>query len=728
MTNKFTILLYFFFFVFYETHANSRVSIDSTSYYMELSKFHKNKNEFKLALQNIQLAIEHAETSTDYEAIAESYSFLGSIYYDLKKYDDAIQTFKKSIIIYQDLAPTISMAFTYYYLGVSYMEKEDYQNANYNFDKAEALYNTLQVTSTQSLLNLQKAKIHISKNNTAAADALLNSISIIPEEQDVYKVKAEALYLLGSISLQAKRSNLAFNYFNRALEIINQIENLELRAKIYKSLSETFENLRDKEQAYLYLKKYTTLTDALALENQQKLNTDDFISFKEAERLKTIEQMDKEYKEQQKATKFSKLISILSIALISILSLLSLTLYKNNILRSQTNKILKDKNKELQIAKEKAEKASKARAEFLSTVSHELRTPLNAINGITHILLNEKPKKSQLQYLTSLKFSGDYLLSFINDILEINRVESENIEVEYLNLNIKQLLDDIQNSFKEMATKNNNNFVLEIDDAIPEHLISDPTKLSQIFINLINNALKFTSNGDVFIKVKLNDIQKNIASIHFEISDTGIGIPKEKHENIFESFSQGSVEINRKYGGTGLGLAIVKRLILILGGEIKLESDLNKGTKFYFDLDFRIGTQTYAEVKNNYSESIFKNKHILLVEDNKINQMITEKMLKNKNILCTTIDNGEAAIDIIKSKKFDLVLMDVHLPGINGTTATSQIRDFNKTIPIIALTAISLNENREMLLSYGMNDVVTKPFNPDNFYKVLAEQLTYSEA
>jgi len=203
------------------------------------------------------------------------------------------------------------------------------------------------------------------------------------------------------------------------------------------ALSESFEKSMNFEKSNDFLKLYVKLKDSLTLINNQKLGVEDYASFKNSEKLKSIEQIDKENKSQEKANNFAKLISILAIALISILSLLSLSLYKNNILRSQSNTLLKEKNNELQIAKENAEKATKARSEFLSTVSHELRTPLNAINGITHLLLEENPKESQLNYLNSLQFSGNYLLTFINDILEINRIESENIPVENINCNIK---------------------------------------------------------------------------------------------------------------------------------------------------------------------------------------------------------------------------------------------------------------------------------------------------
>ncbi len=697
--------------------------LDSTNYFIELANFHKKNNNYRSSQDYIQKAIEFAEEKKDYQAQADAYSFLGNVYFELKKYADAIQTYNKSISLYKSQKPSSNQAYTFYNLGLCYIEKKEYSKAEHYFKEAEKIYETIDIPEAKQMINLQKGIVYRAKGENQLALAILNTVIVNPDEEDHFKTKAEALFQIGQIEAQNNRYNLALNYLNKALDLSSKNKNLELKANVARTLSEVYEKMIDVDNSFKYMKQHLRIRDSIQELNSKRIGTEDFLSFKEAERLKAIDQMDRENKEQQRANKFSKLISILSIALISILSLLSLSLYKNNIIRSQSNKMLQDKNNELQLAKDKAEKASKARAEFLSTVSHELRTPLNAINGITHLLLEESPKKSQLQYLTSLKFSGDYLLTFINDILEINRVESENIEIESINVNIKQLLSDLHNSFKDLASKNNNDFELELDETIPENLIGDPTKLSQIFINLINNALKFTKNGKVNVAAKILKTENDITSIRFEISDTGIGIPLEKQQTIFESFSQGSVEINRKYGGTGLGLAIVKRLVNLLGGEIKLSSAEGIGSTFSFDVDFELGQQTFAEVKKQYDESVFANKKVLIVEDNKINQMITKKMLENKEIACELIDNGEDAIEMIRNNGFDLVLMDVHLPGINGTIATERIREFNKSLPIIALTAISLNENREMLLSFGMNDVVTKPFNPDNFYKVIAQQL-----
>ncbi len=703
----------------------SRTAVDSVDYYIELSNFNMKTNNYKFSLTFAQRAIDYARKTSDVVAQANAYATLGAIYFELKKYDDAIEVYYKSVSLYNTLKPSSNQAFSYYRIGLCYMEKGDYAKADLNFDKAKTIYQTIRIPNAIELLNLQKGIVYKAKGEYTSAIPIFNQIIAKPDTEDTFKIKAEALYQIGNIEMQNNRKNLALNYLNRAYELNSRERNIEQKSKILLSLSQVHEQLLDVNRAYTLLKKHLKLKDSISYLNAQKLGSEDYVQFKESEKLKTIEQMDKENKEQQKANKVAKLISILAIALISILSLLSLSLYKNNIIRNQSNLLLKEKNAELQIAKEKAEKASKARAEFLSTVSHELRTPLNAINGITHLLLEENPKESQLNYLTSLKFSGNYLLTFINEILEINRIESSTIETENINFNLKQLLGNIQHSLKELASINNNAFTIEIDPNIPDFLIGDPTKLSQIFLNLINNALKFTKNGEVKVLLTTNEINEEFTSIHFEVLDTGIGIPEEKIDAVFDSFAQGSIEINRKYGGTGLGLTIVKKLIEIMGGKIQLRSKVGKGSSFTFDLSFKIGVDAAAQEKSvqDIDESILVGKKVLLIEDNKINQMITKKMVENKGMVCEVIDNGEDAIEAVKNNHYDLVLMDVHLPGINGTIATQTIRTFDKKTRIIALTAISLNENRDMLMSYGMNDVITKPFDPADFYRVISQNL-----
>lgn len=697
--------------------------LDSVGSYLQMAAFDTRINNYIAALDHTQKAINYAEANGEVENQAKSYTLLGDVYFQIERYEDAFDGYSHASKLYSTLPPSSSQALVYYKKGLCYMQKKQYPQAEASFNTAKEIHNSISYHDAIELLELQKGILYKTNGKVEQAALIFTSILAKTEKEDVYNIRAEALYELGTIELEKKRSNLAINYLERATKFNKINYNQDLQVKIYLALSIAHENIGKNAQAFTDLKKHLELRNNIALINNERLGQAEYNKFKENEKLKKIEQMHLENEQQKKANRFSKVISILAIALISILSLLSLSLYKNNIIRNHSNQLLKDKNNELQVAKDKAEKASQARTEFLSTVSHELRTPLNAINGLTHLLLTEKPKKGQLKYLSSLKFSGNYLLTFINEILEINRIDSGTVVPEKIGFNLRTLLENIHNSMRELAIENNNIFVVVIEPEIPENLLGDPIKLSQIFINLINNALKFTSNGNVSVFAKLESSEEGKVGINFKVVDTGIGIAEEKQSAIFDSFAQGSIEINRKYGGTGLGLNIVKKLIKMMGGKIFLESEIGRGSTFSFSINFDQGCEITTISEYLYEDSIFVDKKILLVEDNKINQMITEKMLKNKHMLCDTIDNGEEAIQAVRENSYDLVLMDIHLPGINGTIATQIIREFDSHTSIIALTAISLNENREMLLSYGMNDVITKPFDPENFYKIIAQHL-----
>lgn len=700
---------------------------DSIDYYLEIGLFNKDEKKFyNKAIDYTEKAIELAREKKNNSKLTECYLQLATIYYDIEKNDLAIDYYIRAINGYNKNFPLTNLALSYYGLGKCYLRKDNIRVAEIYFEKAALLYKKLNFTEAIELINLQKGIIQKEKKNYTEAKKIIQSVVNKLEDDAFSSTKTEAFFQLGEIEMKQNEYAKAILFYKKALEI-NEKNNVDVESKkkLFKQLSEAHEKNKNNFEAFTYLKKFTRLNDSIekTFINYDAENMIDKSQFDE--QLKTIEQLDKEKKSQQKTLRFSKLISILSIALISILSLLSLSLYRNNKIRISTNKLLKEKNKELLAEKERTELASKARADFLSTVSHELRTPLNAINGITYLLLQEKPKASQLNYLKSLEFSGNYLLNFINDILEINRLESDKVVIEKIDFNLIELTENIVNSFQEFIHENNINCHLDIDKSINYNLKGDPTKLSQILINLLNNAIKFSVNGDVWLTIKQkNETHNGIVTLYFEVKDNGIGIPKEKQKAIFDSFSQGSVEINRTYGGTGLGLSIVKKILELVNSEIHLTSEFGEGSTFSFELIFEKGAnKIIKEDAENYL-NIFTSKKILLVEDNKINQMITQKMLEKVAIDCKIIDNGEDAIEDIKVNNYDLILMDVHLPGINGTEATTEIRKFNSTIPIIALTAISLNENREMLLSFGMNEVITKPFEPNHFYKIIAQYLT----
>ncbi|MBU3680729.1 MAG: response regulator [Flavobacterium sp.] len=723
---RFLFQLFFYLFlvsVLAQSKNQLKTETDSVSSYLELATFYNKTNEYNLAIAYAQKAFDYAKSMRNPKKMAQSYAAMGAIYFEINKFEEAAKQYTKCLEIADAYPASNEQAYSYFQLALCQIELKQYLNAELNLENAKNIYSFLRISDAITLIQLQMGIVKEAKGDFDAAKLVFNQLILQKGKKDPLSITSTALYHLGNIELQNFRYRLALYYLNKA-EKTNGNNNLILRTKILLALSKAYEKSIDMPMAYANLKLHMQLEDSLINQNRRKFGPRDFDQFQENERLKTIEKLDKENKAQQKASRIANIIIILSIAFILILSLLSISLYKNNLIRKKSNVLLEEKNQELELAKTKAEKANKARADFLSTVSHELRTPLNAINGITHLLLEENPKASQLDYLNSLKFSGNYLLTFINEILEINRIESEAIEVEQLSFNLKELTENLQNSLKELAIINNNRFSILLDPAMPSQVVSDPTKLSQILLNLINNALKFTKNGEVHVTTKVLQLEGENINIEFKIADTGIGIPEDKLESVFDSFSQGSIEINRKYGGTGLGLSIVKRLIEILSGTITLESQVGKGSTFTVVLPFRISKED--DVPQNqftYNDHVFKNKKVLLIEDNKINQMITKKMVENKAMICEVIDNGEDAIQSVKNNRYDLVLMDVHLPGINGTIATQTIRTFDTQTKIIALTAISLNENREMLLSFGMNDVITKPFNPEEFYHIICKNL-----
>lgn len=412
---------------------------------------------------------------------------------------------------------------------------------------------------------------------------------------------------------------------------------------------------------------------------------------------------------------FNKLINLLSVAIVAILSLLSLSLYKNNIIEYKSNNLLKEKNKELEKEKERSEKAIKAKSDFLATISHELRTPLNAINIISEILMNENPKESQVENLISLKISANHLMNLINDVLQINKIESPNFKTEEIEFSIHKKIDNIDKSLSEIAKQNNVKFVAYIDESIPKTVIGDPIKLTQILINLISNAIKFSSNGMVTTNVKLIAKTTQDVTIKFEVIDNGIGIPKEQQELIFEDFTQGSSEISRKFGGTGLGLTIVKKLLEHLGGTIQLESEEKKGSNFNFQLTFKTD-KNYIESTENPDYFVLEDKKILLVEDNSITQLITQKLIEKYNANCTIASTGNEALKLSKQNNFDLIIMDINLPDINGDKVAEEIRKFNTMIPILAFTAIHSEDWIKKLISKGMNDYITKPIDSILFY------------
>ena len=380
-------------------------------------------------------------------------------------------------------------------------------------------------------------------------------------------------------------------------------------------------------------------------------------------------------------------------------------------------------------AKEQALQLSEAKEMFLSVMSHEIRTPLNAILGMTHLLLENDPKPSQMDDLHILKFSGDNLLNIVNDILDFTKIETGNLQLEAIPFSLRLLVNDILNSLQVNVSKKQNTLKLTFDERIPERLLGDKTRLYQILMNLLGNAIKFTQNGLVELLVTLNEEREQNVVLFFQIKDSGIGIPPDKQQYIFESFTQAKSDIYRKYGGTGLGLPITKKLLQLYGSEIVVESSEGKGSAFSFHIAFdKIPVGIAANAAAEEIPEVFSNKRILVVDDNEINVLIAKRILNKWGLVIEMANSGIEAIAKVKNGLFDLVFMDVKMPDMDGFEACSLIRklegDYFKTLPIIALTASSLADEAVKYKESGMNGHLLKPLNPPDFKRLILEFLT----
>ena len=372
-------------------------------------------------------------------------------------------------------------------------------------------------------------------------------------------------------------------------------------------------------------------------------------------------------------------------------------------------------------AKEKAIKASLVKAQFLSSMSHEIRTPMNAVNGLIHLLLQENPREDQKQHLNTLLFSANNLLNLINDILDFSKIEAGKIEIKKAPFSFDEIINSIRHGFGSQAKEKGIELILKRDHRIPDRLVGDALRLSQVLGNLVNNAIKFTDQGSVTLYVVPKLIQDEMIRIYFAIKDTGIGIPPEKLHAIFDDFVQVNDKTLRE--GTGLGLSITKELLSLQGSNIKVDSTYGKGSTFYFTLDFQLETAenhpiTATPEARDLSDSL-SDMSILLVEDNKINQKVATNFLSKWGVQTDIADNGKIAVDMVQQKTYDVVLMDLQMPVMNGIEATKAIRQLGGVyaqLPILALTASAVLEIKDQATIAGLNDFITKPFKPTTLY------------
>ncbi|PKV51707.1 phospho-acceptor domain-containing protein [Aquimarina sp. MAR_2010_214] len=643
-----------------------------------------------------------------------SYNLLGKIHFSTKDYKEALRNYKiaelflKELEGFSELAIDINNNIALVYINGFNKPKKALKRIKHIYEKSDNLNK-----NSQHILALNLADIYIKTKNYNKAYHLLEKCKKYFVNQQQHSSKLATTYSsYGEYYYHNKRYNTAIKYYELAATIAEKNQLFRQAMTIYKQYENLLVKIGKEDKAYSILKKYTkhhqTALDIEKLEAEQY-------------KKQLIVSEEKNTIETQKAQQ-SKTISIFTICLLLLCLLLFCFFIYNHRKTKILGKSLALRNKQLKISKEKSDHLAAVKTKFISTVSHELRTPLYGVVGLSSILMERIKDEENHKFIKLMKFSADHLLNLINDVLQVSKMESYEIRLDKSTYDIKNLADDIKNSFEYQADKNGNTLHLNFDPNIPNLLIGDSVRLSQIFINLISNANKFTKNGNIWLNFINPMITGNEVEITFEIKDDGRGIPLDKQEIIFDKFSQANSKDHTT--GTGLGLHIVKNLVGLHGGDIKIKSSPEQGSTFYFTISFEIDTINEVNNKANLNRDCIslpntKDYNILIVEDNKINQIVTQNILKTKGYYSEIADDGLIAIEMTKEKSYDLILMDLNMPNMGGMESTKMIREFNSDVPIIALTASDTQDTIKAILNSdsGFSDFMRKPYKSEEFFR-----------
>ena len=667
------------------------------------------------SLNNAQKLLQYSLRNNDNSYAAKAYNIIGLNYEEFSDLKKALYYYKEGIKYAIKASDKQLLEYLYnnignlYFFGLDNPEKGlEYYFKCYKYSLKYA--DKLEIAFTE--LNIVAAYFRLEKFD--AGKVYLDKILPTLKSENDFEMYITYHTLLGNYNSNKNKNAEAEKNYNLVLERLKE-NNIEFfkpnELEIYNEIYKFYKKINNKGKALFFLEKHDKLQDELNLKERNKDVKIAGISIDELEMNNKIQKVLSEKKVQdQKMIASSKLVKM-SLFFAGVLLLFLIYMFKNYLDYRKLNKKLFDSNEQLKIANIKSEEASLLKSQFLSNVSHELRTPLYGVIGMADIIESEHVELKKNKYFNALKFSSNYLLSLINDVLNVYKIEDAKFELIYDNVEIRKEISVIRESLGIIAKSNKNELNIEVSEAVPQFIKTDLTRFSQILINLISNSLKFTKKGVVSIKLQLLE-EDTIQKIQIQIEDNGIGIPEEYLEKIFEKFVQVDVNLNEQYKGTGLGLSIVKRLVDLFKGDISVKSEINYGTIFTVKIPYIEADKDVILKQDTMSVSKSNKTHlkILIVEDNKINQMVTKKLLDKSNHACKIAENGLEAIAFVKKYNFDLILMDIHMPVLNGFEASKKIRELGVLTPIIALTASDKNEIINEMAINGINDVLVKPF------------------
>lgn len=689
------------------------------------------------ALNNLQLTkcLDYSEAILSYSLknkkngfTSKAYNLIGLCYEELKDLKKAENFYKKSI----DYA----------------LQSKDNRILNLAHSTIANMYQYHEIDKNKAISNYEKAYEYalISKDSI---DIIYSKIGLVQTYFDIDKMDIGYKHLIDFENYTKPLKDTQFNillftykgyYYRKTnsfemaeknyLTVLSYIEAIDSEydktyaVDVYHEIYDFYKEYKKYELALEFLEKHDKIEDELNKKQiERQISTLGAPIEARVSNLK-IQKIEAEKKLQDAKLLKTKLVNRIIIIVTILLLLIIVIISRYSFITKKINKKLKNTNEALELSMQKAEEANQVKSKFIATITHELRTPLYGVIGITNILGNDYKELKDSQHLKSLEFSAKYLLQLVNDVLIMSKIDDTEIQLNKSLFNLEKELETIINSLQLIAAKTSNELLFVPILPLPNLVVSDKIRLSQIIINLLSNSLKFTKNGKISLEVKLLKTEGEVDLIAFKVKDNGIGIPEELHEKVFDKF----VQIERKeddYQGTGLGLTIVKKLIQLFEGTIKLESQENVGTTITFCIPFeKMNQEVINNQKVNFIENFHNDLKVLVVEDNKINQVVTRKILESKNLNSVVVDDGYQAIELLKVNKFDLVLMDINMPKINGIETTKMIRSNGITIPIIAVTAFERDQISEDIYEVGFNDIISKPFDSNQLYEIIEKYIT----
>ena len=667
-----------------------KFTIEALDYANSVDSMLMQKATIYISFGVIYLNLDQKEKSIEYNLkgleIAEKGNFksiiyhfhlnIASAYHELENVEKSEYHFKKSLQYAVDSKDPDKIAFVESYLGDFYLVEKRYREAIPLFKK--------------SLIRLRKMK-----NNHEVA---------------------YSLGTLGIAEIGIGHRILGIKHMIQADSMISESDFEVYKEALYKEMADASYGFGLYKQGFDFYEKHVISKDKIRAEDSENKILELQTQYETKEKEQRIELLTKEKKANDLLIFLSALAGIFLMTMIW-------TLWNSR-------KLLKKRNVALQKAKIIAEQATKEKAEFLATMSHEIRTPMNGVIGMANILAENEPRPDQAENLDILKFSADNLLNLINDVLDLAKIESGNIELERNDFDLAAYCKKAFSVFKSGNRKPLVDLKLELNiKSLNRQLIGDTMRLNQVLTNLISNALKFTEKGSVMLKVTALEQLKDKARIKFEVIDTGIGVSREMQKKIFEKYEQATTETTRLYGGTGLGLNISKEMTRLFGSELKLESELGIGSNFFFEIEFHLSEKEIVGIEmSNLSKAKIQldGLNFLLAEDNRVNQLVAKRILTNWGANLTIAKNGLEAVEFAKMNHYDLILMDIQMPEMDGYAATDEIRKLpygRGTTPIVAMTASNVSTIVEKIKTHGLNGYIGKPFDPELLSKVILRHL-----